>query len=126
MEVDLTDYSLEARERIARTARRSPSSEASVICSAGGAAIAVALFVFSFPGVFWLSSVTGLSEIAAWVAMSFGIAAAIALANFFVSKPKIEQAKALTGAFSRAHERQRRAETEARIKAMSAESGDVS
>lgn len=113
-----TTYTEAQRTRIARTARRSAKSEASVIFSAGGASIAVAFFVLGFPGIFSLASIMGLSVTTTWVVVSFGLSALVALIHFNVARGTIAKAQALDASFLHEHEAQERRKLNAKIAAM--------
>ncbi|MEO1795989.1 MAG: hypothetical protein AAFR53_03110 [Pseudomonadota bacterium] len=104
--------------RIAKDARRSAASEFGVIVSAGGAAFAVAYFVFGFPGLVTLKFLTGLPETLIWVLMSFGSAFLIAAYHFPRATRTIARAVRLDAAFLHAQEAEQRRDVEARIRAM--------
>ncbi|MEM1102019.1 MAG: hypothetical protein AAGH73_10895 [Pseudomonadota bacterium] len=105
---DAQTYTQAQKARIARTSRRSAGREAWLIFSAGGAAIAVALFVLGFPGLLTLKLMTGLPETVLWGAMAFGIAACLAAFHFPRAARVIAAAKCLDVELLYAEERVRR------------------
>lgn len=82
--------------------------------------MAVAFFVFGFPGLLTLKLMTGLPETLIWVLMSFGLSTAIAAVHLPFATRTGERAKELHAAFLHAHEAASRKVLQERIAQMNA------
>ncbi|MEM6635009.1 MAG: hypothetical protein AAF667_03865 [Pseudomonadota bacterium] len=122
--LDPSQFSIDERQRIARNAHRSLGNEVSLIAWAGGALVAIVIFMFFMPAVISVAESMTTRPIVVWVLSSFGVSCAFAaLYSVFVG-PSLRQARELDGALKHAQQDLTKQEVDGKIKAMNTKPGN--
>lgn len=116
MRKDLSEYSFEEKEKIAKRAKRKIHSECTLILTAGFATLMVTLFFFGNFTFLPVAIATGIRPTVVWVLMSAGISAAWALLHYLWAGPRISAARALDAAFAHQYQAARRKEREEKFR----------
>ncbi len=96
---DLSAYSKEQRERIAKTARRNVWSECVLILTAGFALTMLTLFFAGSRILLPLSLLLEMRPLILWAILSTMFSVGVAWWHYRRSSPKVEQAQALNAEF---------------------------
>ncbi|MEY1555280.1 hypothetical protein AB3Y40_06555 [Yoonia sp. R2331] len=91
----MSDVSIDGRRKLAKTLRRKPSSEATLVFAFGGSVLFVVLFALAPIFVIPVAEATGLSLAAVTVVLSFGTAGLWAAIHGKMLGAKIKAAKAI-------------------------------
>lgn len=110
------DISNEERQRIARTARRNVSSEATLILTAGFAFLMIFQFVFGRQTFLPVAEAVNIRPTVVWVALSFGGAGLWACLHVMRAKPRIRQAREQDAAILYSHQEKLAREQKARMR----------
>lgn len=114
MKTDVSAYSADEKQRIARRAQRKLGSEVGLILLGGFSFLMVVLFVFGDKTFLPVAELIGARPTVVWVAMSAVISAIWAVWHHRRAKPKIAQARDLHAEISHLYQNKLRDERNAK------------